>query len=64
MLNAQNLPEIKVKHMSKIEKHDILVNLGSVLEIEELEKHYSIIVDRLDERQVIKFDKEIYMVIM
>ncbi|WGQ10765.1 hypothetical protein QG516_03735 [Pedobacter gandavensis] len=64
MLNSQNPPDIKVKHISKIEKDDILVNLGSVLEVEEFEKHYCIIISRLDEKQVIKFAKESYMVIM
>lgn len=63
MLNSQNLPDIKVKHISKIQKQDILVNLGPVLEIEEFQKYYSIIIDRLDEKQVIKFNKEIYMAI-
>jgi hypothetical protein len=64
MLNAQNLPDIKVKHISKIKKYDILVNLGSVLEIEELERYYYFIISRVDQKQVIKFDKEIYMVII
>ena len=56
------IPLDPVKHISKIEIDDILVNLGSVLEIEEFEKCYSIIICRLDEKQVIKFNKEIYMV--
>ena len=36
---------------------DHLINLGNILEIEEQENHYVIIIDRMDEKQVFKFRK-------
>ena len=64
MLYSDSLPDLKVVHISKIEKGNIVVNLGLVLETEELDKHYNLIISRLNEKQVMKFDKEIFMVTM
>lgn len=41
----------------------ILVNLGRVLEIEEHSEHYCLIVDRMNEKQVIKFEKDVLLAI-
>jgi hypothetical protein len=64
MLYSEIIPDLKVLHISKIEKGNIIVNLGLVIEIEKLDRHYSIIISRLNEKQVMKFDMEIFMVIM
>jgi hypothetical protein len=64
MLYSDSLPDLKVVHISKIEKNNIVVNLGLVLETEELDKHYNLVISRLNEKQVMKFDKEIFMVTM
>ena len=64
MLNSHYLPDLNVKHISKIETGNIVVNLGVVMEIEELTEYYSLIISRLNEKQVFKFDKEIYIAVM
>lgn len=43
--------------VSDFKPGDYLVNLGNILEIEEREDNYIIIIDRMDEKQVLKFKK-------
>ena len=64
MLYSDKLPNLKVKHISKIKKGNILVNLGMVIEAEEFDRHYTLVISRLNEKQVMKFDKEIFIVTM
>lgn len=64
MLYSESLPELKAIHISEIETGTIIVNLGLVLEVEELDRHYNLVISRLNEKQVMKFDKEIFMITM
>lgn len=61
MLLSQNLPNIHHVHISAIETGAILVNLGTLLEIEEYPQHYCLIIARMNEKQVIKFEKDILL---
>jgi len=43
--------------ISEIKAGDNLVNLGPVLEITELEDSFSLVIERMQERQVWRFEK-------
>ncbi|SDF95643.1 hypothetical protein SAMN05421827_102242 [Pedobacter terrae] len=57
-----NNTEFKTIPISEIEKGDFLVNLGPVLETEDVITHFNLIIDRLSEKQVIKFKRDIVLV--
>jgi hypothetical protein len=63
MLLFDNISKITRFHISKVESGMILVNLGRILEIEEHSGHYALIVERMNEKQVIKFDKDVLLAI-
>ncbi|MGY0039302.1 hypothetical protein [Pedobacter sp. NJ-S-72] len=48
--------------VSDIEVGDFLVNLGSVIETERLDTHYNIIIARLNEKQVLKFERDTILI--
>jgi hypothetical protein len=54
---------IELKAISALEKGDHILNLGEVLEIEEGKEIYSIIVLRMNQKQVFKFEKDIHLYI-
>lgn len=63
MLNTVNTPQVLYKHISQLVIGDVLANLGEVLEIEHHTTRYSLVVLRLNEKQVIKYDNEAYLLI-
>ncbi|WP_316811717.1 hypothetical protein [Pedobacter heparinus] len=60
MSNLKSSTEvIAVKAISDLEPGDSILNLGEVLEIEENKEIYSIIILRMNQKQVFKFEKNI-----
>ncbi|WP_316818007.1 hypothetical protein [Pedobacter nyackensis] len=57
MLRSEETPKIKTINISELTTGSILANLGEVLEIEEKEDYYSLIISRMQEKQVFKFNK-------
>lgn len=57
MLLSDNLPQINHVHISKIKTGVVLANLGELLEIEERDDCYALIISRMNEKQVFKFEK-------
>lgn len=47
--------ETKVVAVDKLQIGDVLINLGQILEIEERDNYYWLVIDRMNERQVWKF---------
>lgn len=62
MHNSIDLKKLKMVPVSDIEAGDFLVNLGPVIETEKHETHYNIIIARLNEKQVIKFERDTVLV--
>jgi hypothetical protein len=62
MNSSIDLSKFKISPISQIIKGDYLVNLGSVIETEKLETHYCLIIDRLNEKQVFKFETDTLLV--
>lgn len=58
MLIDDNLAKLKIKHISEILPGMFVANLGEILEIDELESHYAFVIARMNEKQVLKFEKE------
>lgn len=63
MYNLINLSKLKILPISEIVVDDVLVNLGRVIEIEEFDMYYSLIIDRLNEKQVFKFDRQSFLTV-
>lgn len=61
MLRSSDTSDIKIIHISELKTGSILANLGEILEIQELENYYSIIILRMNEKQVLKFEKEMFL---
>jgi hypothetical protein len=51
------LPDLKAISISNLAAGDILVNLGTLLEIIENEDSFSLVIDRMEQRQVWNFNK-------
>lgn len=51
-------------HISEIKIGSTLVNLGRILEKKELPDHYSLVIDRWNEKQVFKFTKQEFLFIL
>jgi len=49
---------IKETNIGSLRTGDFIVNLGEVLEIDELTNAYSVVVRRSNQKQVFTFDKE------
>lgn len=49
---------IIVVTISDLKKGDIILNLGEVLEIEESPELYAVIIHRMNQKHVIKFEKD------
>ncbi len=64
MVSLKSLASLKIKQISEIEVGAFVVNLGQVIEIEKQENHYNLIISRLREKQVIKFEKDTSLVIL
>ena len=62
MLEQQTL--FKTVVISDLIVGNILINLGEVIEISEMENCYSLVISRMGQRQVWTFDKGIEMVIL
>jgi predicted transcriptional regulator of viral defense system len=62
MNTSLDVSKFKMAPISEIDRGDYLVNLGPVLEKEDLITHYNIIIDRLNEKQVIKFQRDTVLV--
>ncbi|MEJ2901672.1 hypothetical protein WAE58_04525 [Pedobacter panaciterrae] len=60
---SDNPSKFKHVHISKVEAGVTLVNLGTLLEVEEHSLHYCLIVERMSQKQVIKFDKDTLLVV-
>lgn len=50
---------IEVKAISELKPGDKILNLGEVLEIEESPEIYAVIIFRMTQKQVFKFEKDI-----
>ncbi|RAJ31729.1 hypothetical protein [Pedobacter cryoconitis] len=55
---------LNIKHISEVEIGDVVANLGEILEIERTLIHYVLVISRLNEKQVVKFDKNSDMVLI
>jgi len=63
-MSEYRIPKVITKRISELEIGDVLVNLGSVLEIEEGLTHFTLVISRLNEKQVIKFLKEDMLILV
>lgn len=54
---SESLPDLKTISISSLVAGDVIVNLGTVLEINENDDHFSLVIDRMDQRQVWNFNK-------
>lgn len=65
MSNATSQPaEIYTKVISEVEVGEIVANLGEILEIEEAANAYTLVISRLGEKQVIKFEKQTLLILI
>lgn len=62
MNDFQNTTKFKETPISEIKKGDFVANLGPVLETENVITHFNIIIDRLSEKQVIKFKRDTVLI--
>lgn len=62
MIRSDNLPNINCVHVSKIEVGFVLANLGELLEIEERDEYYALVISRMKEKQVFKFEKDAILI--
>lgn len=53
---------LKVARIREIAKGDIVINLGEVLEIDIHSNYINLIISRLNQKQVIKFEKNALLV--
>ena len=53
----ESLPDLKAINISALVVGDIMVNLGLVLEIIENDNHFSLIIDRMEQKQIWSFNK-------
>ncbi len=53
----ESLPDLKAINISALVKGDIMVNLGLVLEIIENDNHFSLVIDRMEQKQIWSFNK-------
>lgn len=53
----ESLPDLKAISISNLVAGDIIVNLGTLLEIIENEDSFSLVIDRMEQRQVWNFNK-------
>lgn len=56
MPTSNNLIPIQI---SKVKVGTFIVNLGEILEIEENGHYFHLVISRMNEKQVIKFDRDI-----
>lgn len=65
MSNATSRPfEICTKVISEVKVGEVVANLGKILEIEEAPQAYCLVIERLGEKQVIKFDKHTLLILI
>jgi len=65
MSNVTSQPaEIYTKVISEVEVGEIVANLGEILEIEEAANAYALVISRLGEKQVIKFEKQTLLILI
>ncbi len=50
--------------IDRLQLGDFLVNLGEILEIEERDNYFYLVIDRMNERQVWKFNKTDKLVVV
>jgi len=53
----ESLPDLKAINISALVTGDIMVNLGLVLEIIENDNHFSLVIDRMEQKQIWSFNK-------
>lgn len=58
--NLSNLQEI---HISGIQVGTFIVNLGVILEIDEKDNFFNLVIPRMSEKQVIKFHKNVSLIV-
>lgn len=64
MLRSEETPNIRTINISELKEGAILANLGEVLEIEERHDYYCLVISRMQEKQVFKFDKMTHLIIL
>jgi len=65
MSNATSRPfEICTKVISEVKVGEVVANLGKILEIEEAPQAYCLVIERLGEKQVIKFEKYTLLILI
>lgn len=50
--------QLKKINISELQQDDFIVNLGEVLEIEELPNTFTVVISRMSEKQVFTFKKD------
>lgn len=58
--NLHNLQEIQI---SNIQVGTFIVNLGVILEIDQKDNFINLVISRMNEKQVIKFEKDVSLII-
>ncbi len=55
---------LKTIPLSELKVGEILVNLGELLEIEEQEEYFTLVISRIGEKQVFKFEKDAFVMVL
>jgi hypothetical protein len=61
MKPAENLIGLKMMEIDQVKPGQTIVNLGMVLEVFESDFCYEFVVERMNEKQVLKFEKQIML---
>lgn len=59
----ENLASIKMLEINKVKPGHTIVNLGKVVEVFENTCYYELVIERMSEKQVLKFEKETILVL-
>jgi len=63
MPQSNNLHNLKQIHISNIQVGTFIVNLGVILEIDEKDNFVNLVISRMNEKQVIKFERDVSLII-
>lgn len=64
MSNYNSLPDLQIRQISEVKVGEMVANLGEILEIEHTVDFYSLIIARLGEKQVIKFNRQTSLILI
>ncbi|MFF5382922.1 hypothetical protein [Pedobacter suwonensis] len=63
MTQSINLHDLEQIHISNIQVGTFIVNLGVILEIDEKDNFFNLVISRMNEKQVIKFERDVSLII-